>query len=317
MIAAFKANLKLSEVSAVKPGTVDPNATLIVLGNGPSLKDFDFERLRRFDCIGMNAAYRFWERINWYPRYYACFDVVVGLSHKDAILDLIRHSDKNGIELFFLRNNLIRALPSDQRASPKVVNFDTLLRGPLAGVAEDWITTGSHAAVVGALLGYGRLALLGIDCNYVEEVKGARHAGGYVLEMAETPGDNPNYFFADYQRSGDRYHLPNPGPNVHVLSWRKIAPFLKNWTVETWNCNSDSRVDAFRFRSFDEIEADSRSRDEQPRTLEVSQTVFFSPPSVRWYRRPAEVLKARNITFYTLLRFAARSGRKVVAKMLR
>ena len=63
--------------------------TLILLGNGPSLRGFDFARLRKFDCIGMNAAYRYWHQIGWYPRYYICLDLVVGVSHKDAIVDMV------------------------------------------------------------------------------------------------------------------------------------------------------------------------------------------------------------------------------------
>jgi hypothetical protein len=41
---------------------------LVVLGNGPSLAGFDFSRFRGFDAIGMNAAYRYWDEIGWYPR---------------------------------------------------------------------------------------------------------------------------------------------------------------------------------------------------------------------------------------------------------
>ena len=50
--------------------------TLVVLGNGPSLEGFDFARLRPFDVIGMNAAYRYWDEIGWYPTYYICLDTV-------------------------------------------------------------------------------------------------------------------------------------------------------------------------------------------------------------------------------------------------
>ena len=47
---------------------------VVVLGNGPSLKGFNFLCLSNVDSIGMNAAYRHWERINWYPTHYVCLD---------------------------------------------------------------------------------------------------------------------------------------------------------------------------------------------------------------------------------------------------
>jgi hypothetical protein len=238
---------------------------LVVLGNGPSLRGFDFTRLAAFDCIGMNAAYRYWHEIGWYPRYYACLDLVVGISHKEAIADLIRGSDATGIEFFFLRANLIDTLPEELRRSHKLVNFDRL--GAIDGFAAEPLTTGSHAALFGAHLGYRQLVLLGIDCDYVEKVEGAKEAGGVVLELAETPKNNPNYFFANYQVAGDRYNLPNTSPGLHVRSWRAIAPFVKARGVEVWNCSPYSRVDAFLFRHFREIEAEAQKRTPPPRAV--------------------------------------------------
>lgn len=278
---AFAASL--SEVANPSSGEASQgglgfDSTLFLLGNGPSLKGVDFERLRRFDCLGMNAAYRYWHEIKWYPRYYACLDLVVGLSHKDAIADLIRRSDEYGIDLFFLRPNLVEALPQDLRSSSKVIVFDRFCESRL-GDAPKGVTTGSHSAIIGALLGYGRLALLGIDCNYVEEVKGSKRAGGIVLEMTETPKENPNYFFEGYQAAGDKYNIPNPSPDLHVQSWRAVAPLLKERGIKVWNCSPISRVDAFPFREFDEMERDRRLRGEQPRRHRVDR--ILATPVVR------------------------------------
>ena len=53
--------------AAVKHGR---RSEAVVLGNGPSLRGFDFGRLSRFDVFGMNAAYRYWYEIGWFPQYY-------------------------------------------------------------------------------------------------------------------------------------------------------------------------------------------------------------------------------------------------------
>ena len=267
----------------VSRGEPEFDSTLLILGNGPSLKGFDFERLRKFDCLGMNAAYRYWHEIDWYPRYYACLDLVVGLSHKDAIEGLIRSSDEYGIDLFFLRSNLVEELPDDLRLSAKVISFDQFCELRL-GEGTKGITTGSHSAIIAALLGYGRIGLLGIDCNYVEQVKGSKNVGGIVLEMAETPKENPNYFFAGYQAAGDKYNIPNPSPDLHVRSWRSIVPFLNERNIKVWNCSPISRVDAFPFREFDEMERDQQARGERPRTLRVDR--ILAAPTIR--RRKAE-----------------------------
>lgn len=217
---------------------------LVVLGNGPSLAGFDFGELQGYDCIGMNAAYRYWRRIGWRPRYYACLDEVVGLSHKANLEELIRNAGEHGFSALLLRKNLIDALPPELARSPALIDFDELAYP--GGILDSTpLTTGSHAALFGALLGYRRLLLLGVDCNYVEMVEGARAGPGVMLELTATPKRNPNYFFDGYQVSGDRYHIPNPTPDLHLDAWRSAGVRLADRDVEVRNCSLGSRVDAF------------------------------------------------------------------------
>ena len=54
-----------------------------VIGNGATLKDFDFTKIDD-ETVGMCLAYRHWERIDWWPTYYVCVDhVVLHSNHKD------------------------------------------------------------------------------------------------------------------------------------------------------------------------------------------------------------------------------------------
>ena len=41
---------------------------IIVMGNGPSLKNVDFKLLDGIDTFGLNSAYRAYERLNWWPK---------------------------------------------------------------------------------------------------------------------------------------------------------------------------------------------------------------------------------------------------------
>ena len=42
--------------------------TALVLGNGRSLKGFDFKSIPKgIDTIGCGLAFRYWQEINWYP----------------------------------------------------------------------------------------------------------------------------------------------------------------------------------------------------------------------------------------------------------
>ena len=225
--------------------------TAFVLGNGPSLRGTDFESFSGFPTIGLNAAYRYWRTINWRPTYYACLDEVVGLSHKDAIAELI---SENRIETFLLRGNLIAALGTVAQTR-KVLNFDSLRsRHPLLNPPT--ITTGSHAALWMASLGFDQIVLLGIDGQYKELVDGSERREGIELEIIETQATNPNYFFDDYQQTGDRYNVPNPRPGLHVEAWHAAARKLNTAGVTVLNANERSEVAVFPYIRISDFLAD-------------------------------------------------------------
>lgn len=220
--------------------------TLFVLGNGPSLTKISLPELSPFATIGMNSAYRFWRKIDWRPTYYTCLDTVVGISHKQAISELI---DERRIKKFLLRANLIRALGAHGR-SENVVNFDAEA-GRNETLAALPVTTGSHAALWAAALGYKRIILLGVDANYQEVVRGAAKRSGIELEIV-AKADNPNYFFEDYQLPGDKYNIPNPRPGLHLAAWREAAVTLKRFhtDVSVFQANDQSAVEFFPFIDF-------------------------------------------------------------------
>lgn len=218
--------------------------TLFLLGNGPSLKNIDLSTLENFSTIGMNAAYRYWREINWWPTYYACLDLVVGLSHKEAISDLITTAEEKGIRKILLRDNLIRAL-GKTAITPKIVNFDYINQhDPL--LASPTVTTGSHAALWAASNGYKKIVMLGIDGNYKEIVPGAKKNDGYELEIV-SQAENPNYFFEKYQQPGDKYNVPNPRPGLHVEAWRDAALAIAKSRIQIYNGNENSEVRFFDF----------------------------------------------------------------------
>ena len=228
-----------------------------VLGNGPSLKGFDFSSLTPFSTFGMNAAYRYWDRIGWRPTHYSCLDLVVGMSHMESIRRLIREGREGGaptgtkpIGQFLLRNNLIEALGSDGD-DERVINFDEVRqRTPLLQVNP--ITTGSHVLLWARLLNCQPIILLGIDGNYKEIVEGAVKRDGIVLEITEAKS-NPNYFFDDYQRPGDLYNLPNPRPDLHASAWWQAALDLEKTDGQVANGNPKSSVRVFPFVDVEEL----------------------------------------------------------------
>lgn len=212
-----------------------------VLGNGPSLADLDLSSFDGIDTIGLNAAFRHWRRIGWYPTLYCCLDLVVGMSLKDDILELVQKRRQLGIEQFLIRQNLFDWL-LERDAIDGVVCFD-MIRDGFDTLLSEPMTSGSHAAAWASVCGYDRLVLAGVDCNYVEQVPGAEQQDSIVLEIVSQE-QNPNYFIPDYQQVGDRYLVPNPSEGMHVRSWRHLKDRLPERTLVV-NSNPGSNVDAF------------------------------------------------------------------------
>jgi glycosyltransferase involved in cell wall biosynthesis len=216
--------------------------TLVVLGNGPSLRDFDFTSLDKwgYHTIGMNAAYRFWYRANWFPTYHACFDYIVTQSHAENFRRLIEN-EKSPIKQHFLLKPIsnhpkLKVLKLHGRTGSLSDKFETFGYGGCTGV---------NCCQVGICLGYKRLVLLGIDANYKQIVDGAQETEDGRLQMVSTPAKNPNYFFDDYQQTGDRYNTPNQ-QIFHIPAWRSLARFTRARKIDVVNCSPISELDCFR-----------------------------------------------------------------------
>ena len=219
----------------------EKSSFIFVLGNGPSLRNFNFHSLEGYNTIGMNVAFRHWHRINWYPKYYMCMDTVMCETQKYAIRELVFEFNKK-IELFFLRKRILAFYPELQKL-PYVLFLEDYIKTPyFSGLI---ITTGSFAPLFATMLGYRQIYLLGIDLNLVERIPESKHVNGSILEITETPKHNPNYFFDDYQQKGDIYNIPNPTPNLHRNSWKQVKKRLDQFNVDVVNCSKISKLDIF------------------------------------------------------------------------
>lgn len=229
---------------------------LIILGNGPSLKDYDFPNYKSCDTLGMNAAYRYWDKINWYPNHYICLDDQVIDTHASEILRLI----KDGIiKSFFLSSVILERYPEIKEypnvffLQSFVTKWEVLaIEQGLPVIESDYfisekpnfITTGGHAIRFAAFLGYKSISVLGVDLTYQPLSGGVVNTGGTKLILDKTPEQNPNYFFDDYQQKGDKFHAPNPVEfeDLHTDVFRILAKDIlaQFWNVDVVNSNINS-----------------------------------------------------------------------------
>ena len=213
------------------------------MGNGPSLKDVDFDMLEGFDTFGLNSAYRAYPRLNWWPTYHGCFDYRVTDNHKEKFIELINSGKIK--KHFYIRNlsnkenfqyvNLLQ-FGSRNRMNNKVEDFNNF---------HDNGNSGANASSVGVCLGYKKIILVGVDCNYVEFVDGSKKDGPGGLVMEKTPDKNPNYWFDDYQQKGDEYNVP-AGLSFHMPTWNVFAYRAAHANIEVVNCSPITTLRGFK-----------------------------------------------------------------------
>lgn len=242
----------------------------VLLGNGPSLGDVDLRSLTPYDTFGLNAAYRAYPRVDFWPKYFGCFDALVCSHHAPEFKRLIKDSP---IEKFFFINfddQGRQVFPEpDIRANPRFQNIDFRYREPADRDRLDILsasftpftdmrTSGSNSIQAGLLMGYRKFVLLGVDQNYVEVVDGAaRDNNFHKLVMKETPKENPNYWFADYQVQGDKFNRPNL-QGTQIPAWNNLSLTLENLglQVEIYNCSPITRLDCFRKATLEQALSD-------------------------------------------------------------
>jgi hypothetical protein len=220
------------------------NRRLLIIGNGPSTKilaDAGLHNLPEdMDTFGTTTAYRYFEKTNWWPTYYALADRKVVFNHRENFARLLE-DPKCTTKKFFL--------------SWPIADSDRL-----EVIAHS--STGSFSLNKAVELGYREIYLIGMEGAYVEEIKESRSLseteiaslGFGILNLSQaesklrvitvTPTENPNYFFPGYQQEGDIYSLPQA--HTHQMNWQNVADEVHELGANVYNLSPISKIEAFK-----------------------------------------------------------------------
>jgi hypothetical protein len=227
------------------------NKIILIIGNGPSTKqiaDFGFHKLPdHISTFGMVLAYRYFQKINWWPTYYGVADSKSAFHHRADYYKIL-HDPSIPTKKFFL----------------SYADFDH----PKLEKIEHH-STGSFCFNKALELGYKKIYLIGMEGSYVEEISESREITeeefmtlGFnrlaltkslqkLRVITKTPEHNPNYFFDDYQQAGDIYSLPQA--HKHRKNWIVSAYEALPKDVEVLNLSQNSKISVFKKIPFKEF----------------------------------------------------------------
>lgn len=222
---------------------------IFVVGNGPSLKNFDFNYLKDKEWIGMCAGFRHWEEIDMYPTHYCCIDSVVCNHHRYKILDMI---ENNKCKSFMICGSLFKSDIGEKLQSYKNVlciqQYILSQQNPFRYLID--YCTGSTSVLYGYCLGAKKINILGCDCEYIEFIPECVELEDKTLKIIKEPENNPNYYYNKYQQIGDIYNKPNTD-KVHKSSWWDLRNIillfniLRDLQVEVYNYNTTDKLDEY------------------------------------------------------------------------
>lgn len=192
-----------------------------ILGNGPSLKGFDFSRIQNEITFGTNRIYL----SGHIPDYYVCVNDLVLSQFEEEIgeLDTIKF--------------LSRRYPVKNKRG-KVIELDTSENQPIFRMPEDPIWEG-HTVTYAALqlafyMGFEKVILLGVDHDYGEIERPNEE------EVKEGPDEfhfHPDYF------KGVKWHTPDLERNNLAYSLAKTA--YQRHGRQIVNCTERTKLEVF------------------------------------------------------------------------
>mgnify|MGYP003634342332 FL=1 len=198
---------------------------LIIVCNGGSIKDFDWESIdrKKYDVMITGLSFRFFNRIKFNPDLYINVDKVCLKMIENNLCSLIKRDSIKRLcisgEICYT-NDVIKII---QKRQHKVDILETMIKDDKLPFYEfKNITTGASAILYAMTLGYRDIKIIGLDNDYVECIIESKDIGEGKREITSDVKNNPNYFFNDYQREGDVYNKPNNIPNLHSHAIKEV-----------------------------------------------------------------------------------------------
>lgn len=208
-----------------------------LIGSGPSLNKVNVTRLAQLDTISFNRSYVAWKQWGFSPTYYACLDPIVFEDNAPELQELIVG---NPGTRFFLPDSpkFIGIKSSTQVSLVKLVSGNTFATG--LSVLTDFGNVGATSMQILALLGYRRIAMIGVDARYgrIDASAATTDKDGFVLVE-----DDPDHFCAEYVQ-GHRLRA-NPDLGKILGQWPQVANECANHEMEVRNASAGSALDCF------------------------------------------------------------------------
>lgn len=222
--------------------------TCFVIGNGPSLKISDLERIKKagYVCFASNKIYKCFDQTDWRPDFYACTDTMVFTQNWEEIfkevncVKFLSYLFKWHIDYGKWKKEDYLIIRYNVKYSKKVFPEDVIRMSSGGSVTYVLI-------VLAWMMGFKTIYLIGCDHTYKFYETLQQKAG--VTETTETvQGD---YFVKDYMKAGEKMCI---GDMSKVEGgYRKAKEHIEKNGGHIYNATRGGVLEVFERKDLDEI----------------------------------------------------------------
>lgn len=204
-----------------------------VIGNGPSLRVEDLERLHQHNeiCFASNKIYNCYGQCDWRPSYYVILDFFIFKNNYKQIREV---SNENSFYKCFYNSAGMEDIPNTnkyygKRDKDKMIFSDDITKGIYSG-----LTVTYDMLQIAVYMGIKQIYLLGVDFNYI----------------GKTAQDG-NHFYIDSKKSnfqaGSFYREEN------LKAYQAARAYAEANGIEIFNATRGGALDVFERVDFDTL----------------------------------------------------------------
>jgi glycosyltransferase involved in cell wall biosynthesis len=217
-----------------------------IIGNGPSLRLEDLNRLKDEITFAANKIYLIYEQTNWRPTYYMVEDTLVAQQNQEKI-EALTGSTKlfpyrltewldipfsNAVYFPFFWPDLKRNTPRFSASANQMLYWGST-------VVYSMLQMACH-------MGIREMYLIGVDFSFVEPATKDAHDEKMLVSEGEK-----NHFHPDYRKAGEKWYVPNL--DVQEASFKVARKVIESLGGKVFNATRGGKLDVFERVDFDSL----------------------------------------------------------------
>lgn len=225
------------------------NKRIFLIGNGPSLKIDDLDKLKNEITFAANKIYLSFSETKWRPSYYIVEDDLVFKQNYKKInkLNLIKlfpnYARTWGLRVdngIYFKMNLL---------GPTTENFPNFNPEPVEEGLY-WGSTVVYSMIQFAVyFGCKEIYLMGVDFSFDVPSKSVFNEKENRVDLI-CEGE-VNHFHKDYRRPGEKWNLPNL--DIQLKTFSKAKEYCDIHGIKIYNASRQTKLDVFEKIDFDQI----------------------------------------------------------------